>query len=47
MAGPIDDLLSNRAWHVVHDARRPYLNAEGLIRLKEASDREKDRIEGA
>jgi len=41
----LEDLLPHRVWHDAAGTRIPYLDAEGLIRLKEESDREKDRID--
>ncbi len=39
------DLLSYRAWHKTSHGKIPYLNPEGLILLKQDSNRNKDRID--
>jgi len=41
------DLLPQRRWHEVGGSRIPYLGPAGLILLKQASWREKDRIDVA
>lgn len=40
-----DTLLPHRAWHEASGSKIPYLNAQGLILLKQESEREKDRID--
>jgi hypothetical protein len=42
-----EDLLVYRSWHAVAGIRIPYLNAAGLILLKQESRREKDRLDVA
>ena len=42
-----EDLLTYRSWHDLEGIRIPYLNAAGLILLKQNSWREKDRLDVA